>query len=230
MQAIILAGGYGTRLLSIVSDVPKPMAPIQSKPFLAYLLDRLVEHEFTKVVLAVGHQHQTIIDYFGDKYKTLQLEYSIEEDLLGTGGAIKKAFQYISCDSLFVMNGDTFFEVEYSLMVKQQSLSSSKLVLALRKTTDVSRYGSVIIKDEDIISFQEKGLAGPGLINAGCYLLSKELFTTFDLPDSFSFENHFLHPFVKEIRPKAVISDSYFIDIGIPEDYQRAQIELPTRL
>lgn len=228
MQAIILAGGYGTRLRSVVSDVPKPMAPIRCKPFLAYLLDRLVSHGFTKVVLAVGYQYQMIQDYFGERYQGIQLEYSIETDLLGTGGAIKKAFVYLDQHAFFVLNGDTFFDIDYSLMLEKQKLNDSALVLALKNTTDVSRYGSVLVEDERIVAFHEKGCLGPGLINAGIYLLTNDWVNYIEpsVSAAFSFEKDFLYPLVNKIKPHALIADGYFIDIGVPDDYARAQLEL----
>jgi len=227
MQAVILAGGYGTRLRSVVSDVPKPMAPIQSKPFLAYLLDCLNSFGFKEVILTVGYQYQTIIDYFGNEYKSMVLKYSIEKELLGTGGAIKKACEYSTSDLLFVINGDTFVEVDYFSLLKQHLAQHSLLSMTLKKLPDVSRYGSVFVENETIISFKEKGLQGAGLINAGVYLLHKKLFDISDLPQVFSFENQLLYPFVEKIKPLAFVTEGYFIDIGIPEDYARAQTELP---
>lgn len=227
VEAIILAGGYGTRLRSVVADVPKPMAPVQSKPFLAYLLDRLEKFGFSKVILTVGYQSQVIMDYFGDQYKSLLLTYSIEEELLGTGGAIKKACEYSDSKSVFVINGDTFVEVDYKALLQHHLSHGSSLTMTLKTLPDVSRYGSVNVKDGAIVSFTEKGLVGPGLINAGVYLLNKNIFDVSVLPNVFSFENQLLFPFVEKIKPLAFVTDGYFIDIGIPVDYERAQVELP---
>ena len=227
VEAIILAGGYGTRLKSVVSDVPKPMASIQSKPFLAYLLDHLKQSGFTEIILTVGYQHQVIMDYFGHQYQSMKLKYSIEKELLGTGGAIKKACEYSDSDLLFVINGDTFVEVDYFSLLQQHLSHASSLSMTLKKLPDVSRYGSVIVENGSVVSFTEKGLSGPGLINAGVYLLHKKIFDISQLPHTFSFEHHFLFPFVEKIKPGAFVTEGYFIDIGIPADYERAQVELP---
>lgn len=227
MEAILLAGGFGTRLKSVVSTVPKPMAPIQSKPFLAYLIDRLERFGFSKVTLSVGYQHQIIIDYFGQQYKSMTLKYSIEQEPLGTGGAIKKACESSDSDLLFVMNGDTLVEVDYLSLLKHHLSQTSFLSMTLKKIPDVSRYGSVIVENKTIVSFKEKGLAGSGLINAGVYLLNKKIFEMSALPLAFSFENDFLFPLVEKIKPSPFVTKGFFIDIGIPADYERAQIELP---
>lgn len=123
MQAIILAGGFGTRLKSMVSAVPKPMAPVNGRPFLSYLLDNLNNYGFQKVVLAVGYQKESIINFYKNRYKNIAIQYSVEEEPLGTGGCLKQAMELIDEDYVFVLNGDTMFDINYHEMAKLETLS-----------------------------------------------------------------------------------------------------------
>lgn len=226
MQAIILAGGLGTRLQAVVSDLPKPMAPIRNKPFLACLLDYLSSQGIRKVILSVGYKHEVIKNYFGNNYHGVAIEYSVEESLLGTGGAIKKALTFVDGDLTFVINGDSLLKADYQAMLQQQKKTNSKFTLALKHVADIARYGAVKVEDNHVVSFLEKGGAGPGLINTGVYLCSKAFFNSFTLPDVFSIETDFLHRHLDAIKPEAFIATDYFIDIGIPEDYLLAQTAL----
>lgn len=228
MRAIILAGGFGTRLQSVVADVPKPMAPIVDKPFLAYLLRYLAQQGITEVILSVHHLHEKISDYFQQQYAGINISYAVEETPLGTGGAICYALQKIaSNDPVFVLNGDTFVTLDYKQMFEQHSHIAATLTMALREIPDCSRYGHVSVTDNSITGFQEKGISGPGYINAGVYLLQKNLFNQVNLPTTFSFESDFVLKQFQQIKPQAFFAKDYFIDIGIPSDYQRAIKELP---
>ena len=220
MQAIILAGGFGTRLQSVVSDVPKPMAPINGKPFLEYLLDELEMQGFNKVVFAVGYKKECIINYFGNSYKNLEIIYSSEDEPLGTGGCVRKAFQYIDEDFAFVLNGDTMFKIDFKEMAKLKSVS-----IACKKMYSFERYGEVKLKDNHINSFAEKKYVDEGYINGGIYYLPKDIFQKYKLPDKFSLEKDFFEKYIDKLNIKAFLSDDYFIDIGIPEDYSKAQID-----
>lgn len=226
MQAIILAGGFGTRLRKVVDGVPKPMAPVGSKPFLAYLLNYLAGYGVTKVVLSVGYLHEQIVDYFGNSYAGMEVEYSIETIPLGTGGAIREALSNIHDGPVLVLNGDTFFNIDYGNMVAKYRISNTGMVMALKTMSDCSRYGKVEIVDGVVVAFHEKQGEVAGLINSGVYLISPDIFSGYDLPQVFSFERDFLYPFTSVIKPVAKIADGYFIDIGVPEDYLRAQEEL----
>ncbi len=223
MKAIILAGGLGTRLSSVVSDLPKPMAPIGGRPFLAILLDELIAAGFTATTLAVGHRHEAIRDYFGNDYRSLRLGYSVETAPLGTGGAIRLALEKIAVPQVFVINGDTYLGLDYKAMLAAHLKKNSTLTMAVRKVPDVSRYGALDVDQNHIRGFFEKGHSGPGVINGGVYLLSRDLFEGYTLPHVFSFETDLLMPYVKEISPLAFTAVSTFIDIGVPEDYARAQ-------
>ncbi len=218
MQAIILAGGFGTRLQSVVSDVPKPMAPINGKPFLEYLLDELYCQGFNKVVLAVGYKKEIIKNHFGNNYKNIEIVYSVEDEPLGTGGCVKKAMELIDDDYVFVLNGDTMFKIDFNKMTRTNSLS-----IACKKMSKFERYGNVIIDDSIIKSFEEKKYVDEGYINGGIYYLPKDFFKKYTLPMKFSMEKDVFEKYVDELEINAYISNDYFIDIGIPEDYNKAQ-------
>ncbi|WP_122894009.1 D-glycero-D-manno-heptose 1-phosphate guanosyltransferase [Arcobacter peruensis] len=220
MEAIVLAGGLGTRLKSVVSNLPKPMAPIENKPFLEYILKYLEKNGITKIILSVGYKWETIKEYFGNNYNSIELIYSVESEPLGTGGAIKTAMKYINEKEFFIINGDTYFDVDLKLLNLHQN---SKLLLSLKYMENFDRYGCVESNSSfQVLAFKEKEYRENGNINAGVYLASKEVFDNFDLPDKFSFEE-FMENNLNELKIIVKIFDSYFIDIGIPEDYKKAQ-------
>ena len=224
-EAIILAGGKGTRLQEVVQDVPKVMAPVNGRPFLEYVLDYLENYVIEHVVLSVGFKREIIMDHFGDHYKSIKIDYAIEEEPLGTGGGILNAFSYIQDNKSFVFNGDTMFRIN---LVKQFDFHTSRMsefTVVLREVNNVSRYGSVEIdEDKKIIRFNEKGQrTGPGLINGGVYLINKKFFNSHSFPKKFSLEKDCLEKMVDEHTFYGVICKQYFLDIGIPEDYQKAQ-------
>ena len=223
MEAIILAGGFGTRLQGVVPDLPKPMAAIRGRPFLAILLDDLITAGFTSAILAVGYRYEAIRDYFGENYKSLSLAYSIETEPLGTGGAISLALKQIDGSRCFVVNGDTFLKLDYKAMQASHLEEKSILTVAVLEVPDASRFGALDIEENRIRGFFEKGRSGPGIINGGVYLLSPDLFSRYNFPDAFSFETDLLMPHVHELRPLAFPTAGLFIDIGVPEDYLRAQ-------
>jgi D-glycero-alpha-D-manno-heptose 1-phosphate guanylyltransferase len=226
LTAIVLAGGLGTRLRSTVPDLPKPMAPINGRPFLALLLEYLSEQGVDDLILSVGYKHEVIQDYFGAGNSSQRVRYSVEDNPLGTGGAIRKALELVQCDPVFVVNADTFVRLDYRTMWSMHQAQALSLYMAVARVEDTARYGRVAVRDGRVVEFGEKGIGGPGLINAGVYLVSRELFTGCDLPERFSLEQDFLYPAVAELRPGAFEAGNYFIDIGVPEDYYRAQIEL----
>jgi len=231
MKAIILAGGFGTRLQSVVSNTPKPMAPINGKPFLAVLVEYLAQQGVREVVLSVHYLREQIQQFFGDKYHGVIIRYAIEEVPLGTGGAIVHALKEIVGDEpVFVLNGDTFVKLDYQAMFQQHKINNAKMTMALRSIDDCARYGKVMVENDVIVDFREKGEVGPGRINAGVYLLQADLFMPFNLLAKFSFENEFVQPNLATLRPQAFAANDYFIDIGIPEDYARANSELALSL
>jgi D-glycero-alpha-D-manno-heptose 1-phosphate guanylyltransferase len=231
MEAVILAGGMGTRLKSVVSNLPKPMAVIDNKPFLSYLFELLIKYECKKVILATGYKHERIYDFFRTQYKNIAVEYSIEDEPLGTGGAIKKALIKLTDDHVLLLNGDTFFNVDINLLFLNHRAFNADLTMALKPMREFSRYGNVVIDSaQRVLKFDEKKYVTTGYINGGFYLLKPVILDKFALPDKFSFESDFLEKYLEKINVRAVISDSYFIDIGIPEDYYRAQLELKNLL
>jgi D-glycero-alpha-D-manno-heptose 1-phosphate guanylyltransferase len=223
MQAIILAGGFGTRLRSVLQAVPKPMAPIHGKPFLAYLIDYLILQGITDIVLSVHYLREQIQDYFQTAYGGVSIAYAVENEPLGTGGAIVKSLEFVDrAQPVFVLNGDTFLKLDYQSMFATQSANVSNITMALRRIADCSRYGVVLTAGQRVTAFQEQGANEVGLINAGVYLINPKLFAGFALPEQFSFERDFLFPKIAALNPCAFIVDEYFIDIGIPADYSQA--------
>ncbi|EIN8667452.1 nucleotidyltransferase family protein [Campylobacter coli] len=215
MQAIVLAGGLGTRLKSVVQDLPKPMAPINGKPFLAFVLEYLKKQGITEVILSVSYKYELIQECFKDEFDGMKIRYNIEKELLGTGGAIKDALKFIQ-NQAYVLNGDTIFDIDLKKLV----LNDSKICIALKQMQNFDRYGTVNVDDQGIvISFEEKVFKKQGLINGGIYLLKKDIFDEFDLGKKFSFEE-FLQSNCNALKIQTQIFDDYFIDIGVPQDYK----------
>lgn len=215
MQAIILCGGLGTRLKSVIKDIPKPMAPINDKPFLEFIFEHLKKQGIKEVILAVSYKYEVIQEYFKDEFLGIKIKYSIEKEPLGTGGAIKEALKFVK-NKAYVLNGDTFFDIDLSKL----KLNRSKICLALKQMNDFDRYGTVNVDEQGfVIFFEEKIFKNQGLINGGIYLLTKDIFNEFDLEKKFSFEK-FLQENYKNLKARTEIFDDYFVDIGVPEDYR----------
>ena len=225
-EAIILAGGKGSRLANVV-DVPKPMAMINDVPFLQILMDDLLVKGITVFHLAVGYRYQVITNYFGNSYMGCKVNYIIENEPLGTGGAIKKALKNVQSETVFIINGDTFFDVDLEYMDEQHEINNSDATMTLKPMEKFDRYGRVELNDKDrVIAFHEKKFCKEGLINGGFYLMNKKVFDGLDLPEQFSLEHDFFEKYITSKNIYGFIEEGYFIDIGIPEDYERAQIEL----
>lgn len=223
MEAIILAGGFGTRLRSVVSDVPKPMAPIADRPFLELLLDHLTPYGFNHIVLSTGYMHEKIEAHFGNSYHGVDISYAIEDTPLGTGGGMRNAIRYCNDDDVVVVNGDTLFKIDYDDLARFFHSRPTRLAVVLRQVPDTSRYGSVTTDCCDRISrFTEKAAAhGTGTINGGIYMLHRSLLEEQPLGQPFSFEKDILQKRYSDEAFFAYSSGAYFIDIGIPEDYQK---------
>lgn len=224
--AIILAGGYGTRLQTVVKELPKPMAPVNGLPFLNYHLVYLKHFGIKHVVLSVGYLAEKISSYYQSEFKGLKLTYVTESEPMGTGGGIRLAMENIPDQTVLVLNGDSFFEIDlhayYDLHVK----SASQTSLALRALEDCARYGSIETnKQHRIISFKEKtGVTAPGKINGGVYLINKaEYLENTPAKKNFSIEKEYFETQLNTLRINGFEFNGYFIDIGIPEDYQKAQ-------
>lgn len=222
MEAIVLAGGMGTRLRTVVSDLPKPMAPVAGRPFLELLLSSMVAMGFTRVILSTGYMSEKISGHFGDSFAGIELDYSVETEQLGTGGAVSKAARLIRKDHFFVFNGDTFLDLD-ARRVEAKWCRLRKPVIVAREVEDTSRYGRLSTKRGYVVRFSEKGQTGPGLINAGCYIFGAEQFYSVKPDERFSLENDYIPKLVENSEVALHKTKGLFIDIGVPEDYQRAQ-------
>ncbi len=223
MQFIILCGGLGTRLRSVVSDVPKPMAPVNGKPFMQIQVDRLVDAGAEKIVFAVGYKKEIIKDFFGDNYRGVPLVYSEEDKPLKTGGAMKQALSYIDDDHAIVINGDCYTDIDYHA-IDELYLTSGAVVVAAGKPMDnFSRFGNIVFAEDGvtIADFIEKQPTEHGNINIGVYIVSKNVFDDYaeELGEAFSFEENYLIPHLHDKKHCAAIYDGYYMDIGLPEDY-----------
>jgi D-glycero-alpha-D-manno-heptose 1-phosphate guanylyltransferase len=225
MEAIVLAGGFGTRLRQVVADVPKPMAPVAGRPFLEILLSALARKGFRRAVLSLGHMADIVVGHFGDSFAGIELVYEIEPTPLGTGGAIRAAMAHCRSDHVFVFNGDTFLDLEAD-QVEAQWQAERRPIIVAREVPDTARYGRMQVEDGRVSGFLEKGVGGEGLINAGCYVFPRTLLDRFEPGQAFSLETSFLAPMAAEKCFDVFVTRGHFIDIGIPEDYARAQTEL----
>ena len=229
MDVVILAGGMGTRLKSVIQDIPKPMAPICGQPFLSFLFKYFSAYHVERAVLSVGYQHQTIQAFFSQKYNQIQIKYVVEDTPLGTGGAVNHALKSVKGDCFYLLNGDTFFDVNLGAMAKAHQMSDNDITIAVRFTDNAGRYGKVQLEDMRVTGFSEKQQAASGYINGGVYIINRRVFDNIK-ETSFSLEKDVLEKRVHELKIGVYKSDGYFIDIGIPEDYKRAQKELPERI
>ncbi len=225
MEAIVLAGGRGTRLKAVVSELPKPMAPIGNRPFLQILLEFLARQRFTRIVLSLGYKAQCIVDHFGDRFRDMEIFYEIEQEALGTGGAVRRALARCTSDPVFVFNGDTYLELDVGAVLAQWRQYRLPIIVA-RQVPDTARYGRLDTAGNSLLRFVEKGVGGPGLINAGCYVFPRRIGVEFPPDKTFSLEQDMLAKTVNRLSYQVFISTGKFIDIGIPADYARAQLEL----
>jgi len=226
-QSIILAGGLGTRLRSVVSDLPKCMAPVNGRPFLAFVVDHLKKEGINKFIFSVGYKHEAIVEFVNIEYGNGGIEFSVEQEPLGTGGAIQLACKISNEKNVLVVNGDTLFNIQLNQLSSFHDHAHADCTLSLKPMQNFDRYGVVELnKDNSIKDFKEKQHYMEGLINGGIYALNVQNLLKERLPDKFSFEKDYLERFVNQGRFFGVIQDEYFIDIGIPEDYRRAELEL----
>jgi D-glycero-alpha-D-manno-heptose 1-phosphate guanylyltransferase len=227
LEAIILAGGFGTRLQKMVSDLPKTMALINDKPFLEYLLNFLTGQGIRKVILSVGYKREIIQDYFKDHYKHLSISYAIEEEPLGTGGGILNALDQVEGTYAFALNGDSMFRIDLQAMQHLHQEKKADLTIALRYLDDTSRFGTVQIDTEKRVMgfFEKKQDSDPGYINGGIYLINKGFLVSSSFGKKFSIEKDCFEKCYTESGIYGYPAKGYFLDIGIPEDYMTAQDE-----
>ena len=219
MQTIVLCGGLGTRLRSVVSDVPKVMAPINGKPFLEYLINYIRKFNIGDIILSVGYRSSSIKNYFVSKFV-----YSEEEQPLGTAGAIKNAEKHVSENNFLVINGDTFFAIDIDELIKKHKEAKANISLALARVKDTQRYARVLIDKNNKIVRIERGLEGPGLITGGIFIFKKEMLEFF--PEKGSLEEDVIAKFINGTS-YGFPFNGYFCDIGVPEDYKKCMISLP---
>jgi D-glycero-alpha-D-manno-heptose 1-phosphate guanylyltransferase len=226
-SVIILAGGLGTRLRSVVSDLPKCMAPVNGKPFLSYVIDYFQQQGIANFIFSVGYKHEAIEEYLKKQSSIINYQLSIEEEPLGTGGAIKKACALAKDENIFITNGDTLFKANTASLQSFHQQKNADCALALKPMKNFNRYGVIELNEDDSIkSFNEKRYYEQGLINGGLYLLNVQKFLSESFPEKFSFETAYLEKYYNQHKMYGLIQDEYFIDIGIPEDYERAAKEL----
>lgn len=231
-EAIILAGGLGTRLRSAVPELPKCMAPVNGRPFISYVIDYFKEQGIEKFIFSLGYRHEDITGYLDQHYPTLNKQYSIEHTQLGTGGAVKLSCERATEKNVLILNGDTLFKILLDNFASFHCSHNAYCTLSLKPMKNIDRYGTVELNaDSTIKQFTEKQFYTEGLINGGVYALQAEKFLQEKLPEQFSFEKDFLEPAFT--RPDGaqrgmygVVQEGYFIDIGTPGDYERAQHEL----
>ncbi len=229
MEAIILAGGLGTRLQSVIGAYPKCMAPVNGKPFLHYLFQYLQKQGCSKVMLSLGFKHEIVLDWIWQHPPAISISHVIEESPLGTGGGIRLAAEHLAADNPVVLNGDTLFHIDLSALLEFHRLKAASVSLALKPMLAFERYGAVTIGDNHSIrSFEEKRFYQEGLINGGVYVLETSDFLSRPLPEKFSFEKEYLEAYVEGGNFYGKPFNDYFIDIGIPEDYSRVQEDFKT--
>jgi D-glycero-alpha-D-manno-heptose 1-phosphate guanylyltransferase len=228
MHAVLLAGGFGTRLRSHIADVPKPLAPIAGKPFIAWLIHSLIQQGVTAITLSLHHEWQKIQDYFNANPLSITLNYAVEDEALGTGGAMAYALQqYPTREPTLVLNGDSYMQVNIAELYSQHTKTNAQITLVTREVADTGRYGKITEKSGILTDFTQGKIGEPGLINTGIYVLDPQLFLANPMQKAFSFEHDFLPMYLSQNPIHSFKVEGYFIDIGLPEDYERARKELP---
>jgi D-glycero-alpha-D-manno-heptose 1-phosphate guanylyltransferase len=226
-EAIVLAGGLGTRLRSAVPDLPKCMAPVGGRPFIAWLTDYFRRAGIQQFIFALGYKHAAFDDFFRQTFPEGGYLVSLEQEPLGTGGAIRQACSLGSGETVLILNGDTFFRIGLGALADFHQKNAADCSLCLKPMKDFERFG-VVERDETqrVRHFREKQYYSEGLINGGVYALDRERFLLEDLPAVFSFEKDYLEKVLDTRRIYGLVQDEYFIDMGIPEDYRQIQTEI----
>ena len=225
MEAVILAGGFGKRLRSRVPNSPKAMAQIAGVPFLEILLNKLQKKGFSRLIISTFYKGEIIKEYFGDSFLGMRISYSNDQKELGTGGALRAAEEICNENHYYVFNGDTFFDIDIQLMESFWS-RNKKPILVATEVKNCERFGTIKIDRNYLAGFDEKKNKSSGLINAGCYLFPKNFLQDWELGQTFSLEKDLLQKIFHLKKIMCLKMDGLFIDIGIPEDYNRAQILL----
>ncbi len=226
-EAIILAGGLGTRLRGAVPDLPKCMAPVNNKPFVFFVIDYLQKQGIEKFIFSLGYRSEAFTDFLSGTLPAEKYEVVIEKEPLGTGGAIQFACSHAKEENVVVVNGDSIFKADLQAQANLHFSSHAECTLALKPMKNFDRYGVVELNSNHSIAlFKEKQFYAEGLINGGVYLVNVSKLLEKDLPEKFSFETDYLQKFYLDGHIYGIEQEGYFIDIGIPEDYIKAQQEL----
>ncbi len=220
MQLVVLAGGLGTRLRDVIDDdIPKPMAPVDGRPFLERVLERTVPQGIDAILLLVGYKSEPIRRHFGSAFAGIPIAYSAESMPLGTGGAVAHAADQLEAEFVLT-NGDTYAEVDLPRLVALRN--GGLLSMTVAEVPDISRYGTVETDGRRVIRIVEKGREGRGMINAGTYSCHRDILSLFPMGERSSFENDVLEPHVPEVKPPYLVTSSPMLDIGVPDDYASA--------
>lgn len=212
------------RLRAVVSDRPKILAPVLNKPFLSYLLDQLIRYQFREAILCCGYMGKSVQDIYGDIYGSLRITYSWEESPLGTGGALRKALDLIASGEFLAMNGDSFIQADFGDFYQLHKTNSAEASILLAKVADTSRYGRVSTEDNRVLKFEEKnGIHAAGLINAGVYILNKNILSGVATDRTVSLEKEILPVWAEQRRLYGFENEGRFIDVGTPESYAEAE-------
>jgi D-glycero-alpha-D-manno-heptose 1-phosphate guanylyltransferase len=226
-EAIVLAGGIGSRLRPVVADLPKCLAFVDGRPFLYFIIEYLKRNGITNFIFSLGYKSEAVQAFLESNLLKDEYILAVEEEPLGTGGAIQFAANSANQKNSIVVNGDTFFDVDLKALSSFHKDKNAECTVCLKPMEQFSRYGVVELDEQNtIISFKEKQFFNEGLINGGVYVLNKERFLQHNLPEKFSFEKDYLERFITHQQIKGLIQDKYFIDIGVPEDYAKAQTEM----
>ena len=217
--AIILAGGLGTRLRDVIGELPKPLAPVQGRPFIAWQLDLLAAQGIHTVVLATGYCAAQFRDALGESWGPMRLVHAPECEPLGTGGAIAHAAPHVNGHSVFVLNGDTYMRLNLDTFAQAMQLQCAWAGMALVHVDDATRFGSVLCSEDRVTGFAEKGRDGPGWINGGVYWFSPAALGNLAIGAAFSFERDTLPEWIRRRRLGAYRDTHDFIDIGTPDSY-----------
>ncbi|MCB9224840.1 MAG: NTP transferase domain-containing protein [Crocinitomicaceae bacterium] len=224
-EAIVLAGGLGTRLRSTIGEIPKPLAPVNDHPFLHYLFEYLKKNQINVAILSVGYKWEMIHEIFGDNYLGIEIKYAVEEEPLGTGGGIKLALEMVDGAQCYVLNGDTYFDIQLAILGDFHNSKKSEFTLAGKSMTHFDRYGTIDIdQDGTILAFNEKMPKKEGVINGGIYCVNKDILENFQKV-RFSIETDYLEPNAGNGKLKAMVFHDYFKDIGTPEDYRQFELD-----
>ena len=226
-EAIILAGGLGTRLREAVPDLPKCMAPVNGRPFISFVIRHLQQQGITRFIFSLGYRSDAFTEYLLTILDSSSFESVIEKEPLGTGGAIQFAIRFSKEKNVLIVNGDSIFKIDLAMLADFHFAHQCHCTLALKPMKNFERYGVVELHPDHSISlFKEKQFYSKGLINGGVYILNREAFLALGFPEKFSFETGYLQKYYTLGNIYGVVQNGYFIDIGIPEDYSKAQNEL----